>query len=128
MNNPIIAIDSDGRLATFVDLHFDGKGIVSDFTVPATYRWNGASIPEIKVFEEIIGNRFDTEFRIPSLAHDYLYEHPEICSRKAADKYFRLLLKEEGIGPLKRNAMYLAVRLFGGIHYDNNTNNHKEVL
>lgn len=52
--------------------------------------------------------------------HDVLYE-AEVVPRKAADDVFREALKELGVGALKRNIMYWAVRLGGGLTWDKHT-------
>lgn len=56
-----------------------------------------------------------------SLAHDSLYRliragELDKRHRVDADKLFRELLKECGVGVFRRNYAYWAVRLFGGFH------------
>lgn len=56
-----------------------------------------------------------------SLAHDSLYRliregELDKKHRVDADKLFRELLKECGVGVFRRNYAYLAVRLLGGFH------------
>lgn len=75
------------------------KGFVSD----------GASIP--RLCWSIVGCP-DT-FLYEALLHDWLYMTGTV-SRKQADEWFRRLLIIGGVGKTKAQAMYLAVRMFGG--------------
>lgn len=76
------------------------KGLVTD----------GASIP--RIFWSIIGCPSNGKYVGSAIIHDGLYMS-EIISRKDADKIFLDMLKHNGIGYIKRNLMYFAVRLGG---------------
>lgn len=77
--------------------------------VPAGFAWDSASVP--KAFQSIVAKwgRHSTA----SLLHDRLYVEKR-TSRRVADDVFLKALEEDGVGWLKRHAMYRAVRLFGG--------------
>lgn len=77
--------------------------------IRAGYCWDFGSGPAIDTPEMVAA----------SLAHDALYDLIKLGQldnghRKAADKYFRQLLKDYGVGWFRRNYCYWAVRLFGG--------------
>lgn len=80
-----------------------------DIRVKEGFQWDSASIP--KRLQGVISKwgRHSTA----SLCHDWLY-HYRIGDRKTADLVFLQALKEDGVGWLKRNIMYSAVRAFGG--------------
>jgi hypothetical protein len=78
--------------------------------VPAGTRTDGASIP--RVFWSILspfGNYFQA-----ALPHDYLYspENTQL-SRKAADEILLEGMVVLGVNPIRRFAIYRAVRMFG---------------
>lgn len=77
------------------------KGFVTDY----------ASVPGFLsgVFSHDAG---DT--RRPSVLHDWLYINHNGFTRKQVDGLFLVTLQEEGVGWLRRWAMWSAVRLFGG--------------
>ena len=85
-------------------------GHVRRIFIEEGYAWDGAS-----------GPTFDTcgSFHA-ALVHDALYQCMRLGyvkrdwhSRKAADKLFLRMLKRGGMGPLRRQIWYRAVRLFG---------------
>ena len=81
----------------------------------AGYCWNFGSGPAINTPEMVAA----------SLPHDGLYDliaHGELDMkhRKDADKYFRKLLKDYGVGWFRRNYCYWGVRAFGGSHAKSN--------
>lgn len=50
-----------------------------------------------------------------ALVHDYCYKYPDkYCNRKQADKFFRDIMKREGVPYWKRVIAYRAVRLCAG--------------
>ncbi|GAG44372.1 unnamed protein product, partial [marine sediment metagenome] len=51
-----------------------------------------------------------------AFAHDYLYRIKKY-NRVVCDGIFLSLLRNDGVGPVKCWAMYLAVRLFGWISW-----------
>ncbi|MEL6195592.1 MAG: DUF1353 domain-containing protein [Myxococcota bacterium] len=84
-------------------------------TVRAGYAWNGASGPTVDTIDSMRA----------SLVHDSLYQFVRDALapndddewsrlRKAADREFRLVLEEDGMGRIRRSLWYRAVRWFGG--------------
>lgn len=94
---------------------------VRSWTIPAGFRWNGASIP--KVAWSIIGSPFTGRYQRAALLHDFLYEFqgwppagcgPRVHSRKAVDVLFYRMMREDGVGWWRAKIMYSAVRVGGG--------------
>jgi hypothetical protein len=89
-------------------------------TVPATFRFDLASVP--RLFWFLIAP-FELSIAAP-LIHDFLYEHkgdpptgsmmpPKIYSRKEADRVFRDIMEKEAVAGWRRLPAYWAVRWFG---------------
>lgn len=53
------------------------------------------------------------EWSKPAILHDFLYVHPNGCSRFMADALFREAMLEEGVPFWRAWLMWLAVRCFG---------------
>lgn len=75
---------------------------VYEFTIPAFYTWDGASIP--RAFWRLIGSKTDQRFLIPSLIHDVLCENHDYVDN---DRYFSTcvferLLYVSRVNPLAR--------------------------
>lgn len=86
------------------------------FTIPAGFKWDGASIP--RVFWASFGTPFDSEHEIAGMLHDAIYAGVvEGVTREEADKLYRLLLRACGQGMIKALLEYLAVRRFGKSHW-----------
>lgn len=50
-----------------------------------------------------------------AVTHDWLYHSaPPAMTRKQADQLFLLMMQEAGVGAIRRNLMYAAVRVGGG--------------
>ncbi|MCI2236220.1 DUF1353 domain-containing protein [Helicobacter sp. CaF467b] len=93
------------------------NGIVKDckeghyVSIPSGFYTDFGSIPQ--VFQSLI-----SPIGGPTQAyvlHDYLlycYEVGEISKRVICDKAFKVALKNEGVGILRRNFMYLCVRAY----------------
>jgi len=79
------------------------------FTIPAGYRWDGASIPVL--FWRIIGSKEDSRFLIPSMIHDILCENHGYVNndRYFADRVFEKLLEVSGVCAFKRWLMFHSV-------------------
>ena len=88
------------------------KGLV---TVPKGFKTDYASVP--RVFRNII-NSYGKHGRA-AVVHDWLYSSK--CTldvtREEADKIFLEIMKECGVGTIKRQFMYRMVRLFGASHF-----------
>lgn len=76
------------------------------------FNYNGASIP--RIFWSIIGSPYTGRYQVPALIHDLLYA-TEYFDRKTCDDIFLFLMKEYGVGYLKRYSMYWGVRAGGGL-------------
>ena len=89
----------------------NGGGI--SVCVPAGFRTDFASIPRG------LWNLFNPAgpWRRAAVIHDYLYTKAANCPRFLADAVFRHCMQMEGIGTLRRLAIYYAVRLCGAASY-----------
>lgn len=78
--------------------------------LPAGWVTDGASIP--KAFRWFVGHPFDEELQLGFIWHDAIYAtHYE--TRAFADALYKACLVYEGVGLIKRNAHYLALRAGG---------------
>lgn len=91
----------------------DGS-ITSKIKVPKGFTCDGASIP--KFLWKIFGHPLEGDIVRAAVLHDYLYRTKR-TSRKNADWLFFTIMREDGVGFIKRSLMWLAVRLFGGFCY-----------
>lgn len=82
------------------------------FTIPAGYKWDGATIP--RFLWRLIGSNTDNSFLIPSCIHDMLCENHHLVDdrRNLSSKIFKALLISQGVGKFKAQTMYLAVDNF----------------
>ena len=95
------------------DCVYQSELITNLIRVPTGYRTDLASVPRVPGIYWRVGNRA----LLPSIVHDYLFEHnPYGFTRKQADKIFleSMNLEKDPPWPTTRWAMYLAVRAFGG--------------
>jgi hypothetical protein len=95
--SPFTAKSYDYVIAVLDGFKYDG------FSVPILFHWfqspfTGVGTPA-------------------ALIHDALYAS-ELVTRKTADLIFRDLLKKYGVGVVKRNILYQAVRRFGWYTYN----------
>lgn len=92
---------------------FDKPKMLSHkFTIPKSFRWDGATIPCLIWF--IIGSKTNPKFRIPSLIHDYMCNN-KYCvgyDRAFSTEVFKALLKVAGVGEVRRNVMCFFVDLW----------------
>lgn len=78
-------------------------------TVPANYVTDFASIPRsLTWLIPKMGKHSKA-----SLIHDYLYDNPQMLTRKECDKIFLEAMKVSGVKYRYRMAMYYAVRIGG---------------
>jgi hypothetical protein len=83
--------------------------------VPVGFTTDGASVPGWA--QAITGwDPWADPQRWAGVVHDWLYTQRGVA-KAHADDVFRALLASEGANPVRREAMYLAVRLFGGAAY-----------
>lgn len=86
--------------------------------VYAGFVTDGASIP--RFLWRVCGHPYEVPRVAAALAHDWLYRS-QVVDRETADRIFRAICKKVGIGWLKRNAEYYALRWFGGSAWEDNT-------
>lgn len=89
-----------------VEVKHEFACFTEELYIPRGWDSDGASIPSF--LQPIIGDALDKQFIIPAIVHDYL------CCRKHRPQWFthslfRELLKYNGVGFFKRQAMFLAV-------------------
>jgi len=92
-----------------------GQEALGEVKVPKGFVTDLTSVP--RVFWSIL--RPDGEYTYPAIIHDYLY-WTQITSRDKADLVFKYAMEDFGIGPVKLNAIYNAVRLGGGSAWSKN--------
>lgn len=79
------------------------------YTVPSGFETDFASVPRLPFAYWLTGD----SAHAAAVVHDYLYVS-KLVDKKTADAVFKEAMDDMGIGWLKRNTMYLAVRAFGG--------------
>lgn len=97
------------------------------FEIPKGFQTDFATIP--RIFWPLLAPSDDT-ILVPSIIHDYLYENEVVCgyfvengklnnkncltiSRVQADLILREKMKSFGAGIIKRNLVFMSVRVFG---------------
>ena len=90
----------------------DGEKKHRQVTVKGAFTTDLASVPRI-------GRWFasKTDAIEESVVHDWLYHH-QVVSREEADELFLAMMKAYGVGFIRRNVMYRAVKWFGKVTYD----------
>jgi hypothetical protein len=85
--------------------------------VPAGTITDFASIPRLfwRVIGPPTGYGKDAAYGKAAVIHDYLYTHPGERSRKDCDDIFLEAMTDLGVSTMRRNAMYAAVRVGGGL-------------
>ena len=79
------------------------RGFITDFASVPRGLWN--TLPPWGEYAEA------------AVLHDWLYRNPGIVTRKEADLIFRKLMKQHGVGFLKRWVMWAGLRVGGGRAY-----------
>ena len=85
-------------------------------TVPTGFETDYASIP--RLFRFFFSPTEKGVWRA-AILHDWLYANAPV-SRRFADSIFVYAMKSDGAGFLKRNLIWLAVRLFGWLFFNKN--------
>lgn len=98
---------ADGKWELVEGLIYEGN--TETFNVPAGFKTDFASVP--RVFWNIIPPT-SPKYSRAAVLHDWFYANHNV-SRKDADGLFRRIMRESGVGKLKRGIMWLAVRAFG---------------
>ena len=78
--------------------------------VPDGFEWDGASVPRLLW---PIAGRWG-RFSGAALIHDWIYTVKDPYSRNEADAVFFDLMIEDGVGRIRANVMWTAVRVYGG--------------
>jgi hypothetical protein len=86
--------------------------------IKAGMRTDGASIPRIAW--RLIGHPFQVPLLGPALGHDALYA-AELVSQEEADRWFLEAMRKVGIGWIKRNTIWVAVRAGGWLVWRKHT-------
>jgi hypothetical protein len=86
--------------------------------IKAGMRTDGASIPRIAW--RLIGHPFQVPLLGPALGHDALYA-AELVSQEEADRWFLEAMRKAGIGWIKRNTIWVAVRAGGWLVWRQHT-------
>ncbi len=100
------------------DLHI--KSFKRTFAIPKGFKTDLASIPK---FMWWFIAPTDWGILVPAILHDWLYtdrlyREKKYKQREIADKLFREKMKDFGLGIIRRNLAYLAVRLFGWVAWN----------
>ena len=95
-----------------VDCHWmshcaNGRAVV----IRRGFHTDGASIPRLAW--RVIGHPFSKDILPHALAHDALYAS-EAMTRRECDDWFAESMRISGVSAVKRNAIWSAVRMFGG--------------
>jgi len=91
------------------DAYWNRKGNITKIVVPAGFTTDLASVP--RIFQSIIP-KLGHHIR-PAIVHDYCYEGFTNLTRKEADEMFLEGMQETKVSWLRRNTMWLAVRVGG---------------
>lgn len=92
-----------------------GPGLAPTYTVPRGFTTDGASVPRLA--QLLTGwYPWDEPQRWGAIVHDWMYCRPR-TAKSYADAAFRAVLLDVGASPFRAQAMYAAVRLFGGHAY-----------
>jgi hypothetical protein len=84
-----------------------------DIWAPAGHTTDFCSVPRVPLAYELLGNRA----RMAGSIHDWLYTS-KILSREMADRVLREMLVLDGVSEFEAEEFYLAVRAFGGSHWE----------
>jgi hypothetical protein len=108
LNKAVVDYDVDKKIWILAE---DYEDDIFPWTIKAGFKFDLASIPR---FLWSIIAPFELSVEAP-LVHDYCYKYPDkFCTRKQADKFFRDIMKREGVPYWKRVVAYRAVRMFAG--------------
>ena len=111
--------DYHGDAATgqhVVSVAWEVSGVLSDGRVFAVsvrvgFKFDGCSVPRFLWWH--CGHPMEVPRVAASLAHDWLYA-AHVCDRATADDIFREVCKLVGLGAIRRNVEYYALRVAGG--------------
>lgn len=98
----------DGYFELLEDYSEDGVEIAKGFV------WDGASIP--RWLRWLV--RQTDRTKEASMVHDIMYAGGSGVTRKEADDIFLVKLLEDDVKPMKAKAMWMAVRSFGWLFFE----------
>lgn len=107
--------DYDYRTCETISVKIDGEL----YDIPENFETDLASIPRSLWW--VIAPQY-TEFVLPSILHDYLYSCSNYGNRKWADEVLYSALLANNVSKFTAIQFYLAVRIFGGHHYETGNN------
>ena len=84
--------------------------------VPKGFECDGASIP--RWAWSFVGSPFQPDILRAAVVHDYLYRTGSVGSRSIADAIFRKMMLDDGVGFVRRQLIYFAVRCWGRYFYN----------
>lgn len=99
-----------------VSVAWEVSGVLPDgraFTVRVAvgFSFDGCSVP--RLLWRLCGHPMEVPRVAAALAHDWLYA-AHVCDRETADEIFREICKLVGLGAIRRNVEYYALRVAGG--------------
>jgi len=103
-----------GKHVVSVEWRVDGilpDGRVFSVCVKVGFSFDGCSVP--RFLWRLCGHPMEVPRVAAALAHDWLYA-AHVCDRATADEIFREICKLVGLGAIRRNVEYYALRVAGG--------------
>lgn len=103
-----------GRHVVAVDWRVEGvldDGRVFKIEVRAGFAFDGCSVP--RALWRLCGHPMEVPRVAAALAHDWLYA-AHVCDRATADEIFREICRMVGVGWVRRQTEYTALRWCGG--------------
>jgi hypothetical protein len=94
------------------DMRYQSRILGDVVTVPKGFTTNFASVPRLPLAYVFFGGVANQA----STVHDYLYA-THITTRYKADCIFREAMALTNVSWIKRNLMWLGVRVYGGSHF-----------
>ena len=88
------------------------------FTIPKSFRWDGATIPRLVWW--IIGSKTNPKYRTPSLIHDYLCLNKYIIDYRCelSTQVFEALLSVAGVSKWRRKTMCFFINIYQKLFCD----------
>lgn len=107
-DGPVHVVEDGDYWLLLAPLTYQGK--YETFVIPAGFRTDFASVPHALTWLVPRTGIFNRA----AVLHDHLCRHPRPVSLKDADGIFRRVLRELGVGPVRRWIMYAGVRIGHG--------------
>ena len=112
-NNLKVEKTGDQVYMLLEDLVYDGSKF--KITVKKGFDFDAISIP--KIFWTLVDSPFTGRAVRSATVHDALYAS-QILPKSECDKIFLEAMKDDGVSYIKRNAMYMAVKVGGASAYE----------